>query len=86
LLHQMQLPAKRYPWSRNMLNPYKPSSAFYVFYGGAGYVTDSGYVATSYDNLPFIHSNMTDSVQMKTYQTKALSFQQLVYEDVKNRE
>lgn len=85
LLHQMNIDSRAYPWSRNMMNPYTPSSAFYVFYGGAGYVYDSGYVAASYHNLNYVNSNMQDSALIKILKAKALSFQQLVFENVRHR-
>jgi phosphoglycerol transferase MdoB-like AlkP superfamily enzyme len=82
LLYQLQLPANRYPWSRNMFNPNTPSSAFYVFFGGAGYVNKYGYASSYQGNPKQIISNIKDSSQLKQCYDKAMSFQQLIYDEV----
>ncbi|MBL7766155.1 MAG: sulfatase-like hydrolase/transferase [Chitinophagaceae bacterium] len=85
VLHQMKLPADRFPWSRDIFNPATPSSAYYIFWGGAGYINDQGY-ASAHQIMPHhLISDMKDSVLIKHHNTKAQSFQQLVYEDVKGR-
>jgi len=83
ILHQMKLNTERYPWSRNSLNPYTPSSAYYVFFGGAGYINNSGFAA-SYQGTKNIQTDLTDSVVIIPMHNKAMSFQQLVYEEVKS--
>lgn len=85
LLHQMGIDSKKYPWSRNMLNPFTPSAAYYVFYGGAGYVNDRGYVGADYYNNDFVSSNLQDSLLINEYKIRALSFQQLVFENLRWR-
>lgn len=85
VLHQMKISSERFPWSRNMMNPYTSSSAFYVYFGGAGYVTDSGFAASSYHNLKYTCSNLLDTTLIEKYKNKALSFQQLVFENVRLR-
>ncbi|MCC7029026.1 MAG: sulfatase-like hydrolase/transferase [Chitinophagaceae bacterium] len=85
LLHQMGIDSKKYPWSRNMLNPFTPSAAYYVFYGGAGYVNDRGYVGADYYNNDFVSSNLEDSLMINEYKIRALSFQQLVFENLRWR-
>lgn len=82
ILHQLDLPATRYPWSRNLFNPYTPSSAYYIFFGGQGYVNDLGYAASHQGNASHIDTDMTDSVNIHASHDKAMSFQQLVYEMV----
>lgn len=85
LFAQMDIKSNRYPWSRNIFNPYTPSSAYYVFYGGMGYICDSGFASSHQENPFNISTESNDSVTTKTWLNKALSFQQLVYEDLKNR-
>jgi phosphoglycerol transferase MdoB-like AlkP superfamily enzyme len=85
LLHQMGLSADRYPWSRNMMNPSTPSSAYYVFYGGGGYINEQGFAASHLQNPTNVSSNLTDTTQANALNKKATSFEQLVYEDVRNR-
>nr|MBP6623905.1 sulfatase-like hydrolase/transferase [Chitinophagaceae bacterium] len=85
ILHQMHLSSSRYPWSRNIFNPYTSSSAFYVFYGGAGYINEKGFAASHQESQHIIVSVLKDSSLKIPYNNKAMSFQQLVYEDVKHR-
>jgi phosphoglycerol transferase MdoB-like AlkP superfamily enzyme len=85
LLHQLGADSKNYPWSRNMMNPFTPSSAYYVFYGGAGYLNDQGFVGADYYNSSYISTPIEDSAVMKQFRTKALSFQQLVFENLRYR-
>lgn len=85
LLHQLKLNSSRYPWSRNMLNPTTPSSAYYTFYGGGGYVNEKGFVADDYNNPTLVCTNISDSALLAPYKTKALRFQQLVFENVRLR-
>jgi phosphoglycerol transferase MdoB-like AlkP superfamily enzyme len=84
LLHQMQLPTQRYKWSRDLFNPQTSSSAFYVFFGGAGYVNDAGYAASNQMDLHTIQTNLSDSARFGPMQQKAMSFQQLLYEEVEH--
>ncbi|MEN9338953.1 MAG: hypothetical protein RIQ62_265 [Bacteroidota bacterium] len=85
LLAQMGLPAHRYPLSRNLFNPNTASSAYYVFFGGAGYLHDTTYASAYIAQPNRINSNTSDTLLMRRYFQKAFSFQQGVYEDVKNR-
>ena len=85
ILHQMKLPTKNYVWSRNMLNPYTPSSAYYVVFGAVGYINDSGSAGSHQQSSFILHSKNLDTTQAIKLNNKATSFQQLIYEDVKNR-
>ena len=85
ILHQMKLPAKNYVWSRNMLNPYTPSSAYYVVFGAVGYINDIGSAGSHQQSSFILHSKNLDTTQAIKLNNKATSFQQLIYEDVKNR-
>jgi phosphoglycerol transferase MdoB-like AlkP superfamily enzyme len=85
ILHQMNLPSSRYPWSRDMMNPSKPSSAYYVYYGGAGYINESGFASASLQNKSLITTDQKDSSIIEKMNSKLTSFEQLVYEDVRTR-
>lgn len=85
LLTQLNIPATRYTWSRNIFNPHTPSSAYYVFFGGSGYLNSQGYAASYLVNPFAANSDITDSILQKKLLNKSLSFQQLVYEDVRKR-
>lgn len=85
ILHQMKLPTERYPWSRNMLNPTTPSSAYYVFYGGGGYINEQGFAASHLQNTKNIITDLKDSNLSNKMNDKVTSFEQMVYEDVRTR-
>ena len=85
ILHQLKLPSKDYVWSRNIFNPYTPSSAYYVVFGAVGYINDAGSAGSYQQSNYILHSKNLDTMQAIKLNNKATSFQQLVYEDVKNR-
>lgn len=86
LLNQMHIDDSRYPWSRNILCKQFPSDAYYVFYGGIGYVNTTGYAATYILDRSYVHhSDMKDSMY-NSMAKKANAFQQLVYENVRLRD
>ena len=82
ILHQMEIPSDHYVWSRNLFNPFTPSSAYYVFFGGAGYINDLGYAASHQGDAKNIATNCIQSNLIMPLHNKAMSFQQLVYEEV----
>ena len=49
LLHQLRLPADKYVWSRDLLNPAAPPFAWYTYTDGFGTVTPAGVL--TYDNV-----------------------------------
>jgi len=44
LLHQMDIDAHEFHWSRNMFNPYSPEFAYYSFEEGVGWIRPAGHV------------------------------------------
>ena len=84
LLSQMQVPSDSYHWSRNIFQPDIPSSAFYVFFGGSGYLNEQGYAASYLQNPQQISSDLTDSLLKNHHLKKARCFQQLVFETVRS--
>ncbi len=44
LLHQMDIDAREFHWSRNMFNPYSPEFAYYSFEEGVGWIRPAGHV------------------------------------------
>jgi phosphoglycerol transferase MdoB-like AlkP superfamily enzyme len=85
LFKQMNIKTTRYPWSRNIFNPLTNSSAYYIFFGGIGYISEEGYAASHIGNTFHIDTDIKDSASILKYNNKAMSFQQLVYEDVRTR-
>jgi phosphoglycerol transferase MdoB-like AlkP superfamily enzyme len=85
LLTQLHLPASHYNLSRNVLNTTTPSSAYYVFYDGCGYVCEDGFAAI-YANDPRKHiSDIADEGKLNQYAMKAACYQQLLYEKIAGR-
>lgn len=85
ILHQLNIKSKAFPWSRNSLNPYTKSSAFYIVYGAAGYINDNGYAACSQQSTFIKHPENLDTITVNSLYNKAMSFQQLIYEEEKSK-
>ncbi|MBP9932611.1 MAG: LTA synthase family protein [Chitinophagaceae bacterium] len=85
LFRQMQVPGNRYPWSRNMMSPSHPSSAYFIYYGGVGYICNEGYCSSMQFDPMHLYTSSSDTSQAARWRDKALSFQQLVYENVRLR-
>jgi phosphoglycerol transferase MdoB-like AlkP superfamily enzyme len=85
ILSQMNLNTDQYGWSRNMFQSNTPSSAYYVFFGGIGYVNENGFVASQLNNMKHPITKITDTMLTNRMLQKGISFQQLVYEDVRLR-
>ncbi len=43
LLHQLEIPAGEFHWSKNLFNPYSPQFAYYSFEEGLGWIRPSGH-------------------------------------------
>ncbi|MDB5283758.1 MAG: hypothetical protein JWO06_2833 [Bacteroidota bacterium] len=56
LLHQLNLKAGSYRWSKDLMNPYTKQFAFYTFNEGFGYV-DSGRVTVWNKKFPYLTMN-----------------------------
>ncbi|SFV34102.1 LTA synthase family protein [Thermoflavifilum thermophilum] len=82
LLNQLHIPAhKRYPWSRNLFNPYTPEFADYNFFTGTGFVTPQGYVALLNNNPRYVMAEISDSSLIPAYIRLAHAIQQVAYDD-----
>ena len=84
LLHQMKLDsaAKPYVWSKNMFNPYTKPFAFVCNYGGAGFVTDSGFVGYQHHVKQLIINSFPDKNKLAdTLTAYGKAYQEAVYED-----
>jgi phosphoglycerol transferase MdoB-like AlkP superfamily enzyme len=84
LLKQMKLneESKQYVWSKDMLNPYSKSFAFYCSYSGAGFITDEGFVGYQHGLKDLIFNTLENNKSMSDSLTMlGKAFQQSVYED-----
>lgn len=82
ILRQMGLRTERFPWSRDLFHPQSPCSAYYVYYGGVGYIDSAGMAGTYQASRDFLITDVTDSIQASRRAAKARAFQQRVYESV----
>ncbi|MBP9933302.1 MAG: hypothetical protein KBF25_06390, partial [Chitinophagaceae bacterium] len=62
-----------------------PSSAYFIFYGGVGYICNEGYCSSMQFDPMHLYTSSSDTSQAACWRDKALSFQQLVYENVRLR-
>ncbi|MBX5438023.1 MAG: sulfatase-like hydrolase/transferase [Thermoflavifilum sp.] len=82
LLAQLHVPAQqRYPWSRNLFNPYAPAFADYNFFTGTGLVTPQGYVALLNNNPKYLLAEVSDSSLIPAYIRICHAIQQVAYDD-----
>lgn len=86
VLKQMKIDTKPYVWSRDMLNPYTPASAFFIFYGGAGYITQEGYASIYQQQENAKTSFGDDSLKTKSYIRKARAFEQVLYSGLQQKQ
>ncbi len=83
LLSQLNLPSTQYILSRNIFTVSIPSSCYYVFFDGCGYITDSGFSTVYAGNPKHIISSIKDAAMMEHHAHKAASYQQLIFEMLK---
>ncbi|HWZ34846.1 MAG TPA: sulfatase-like hydrolase/transferase [Mucilaginibacter sp.] len=86
LLAQLNMPAQKYTWSKNLLNPYAPAFAFFDWDNGFGFITPEQGV--SYDNqgrrrIYVEKPNAGQAVTEKTLLTGKAFMQQIFTEYLK---
>jgi len=64
ILNQLQLPDKRYSWSKNLMNPGTGNFAFYTFDEGFGYVEDSAHVTWN-KKFTYLSTNTANTAERK---------------------
>lgn len=84
LCRQLQLNPKSYTWSRDLLNEYTPSGAYFPFYGGAGFIDQQGFCSGRQANGSWV-SSFSDSLQKEKYGCCAYSFMQKIYQEIYDR-
>ncbi|MEO8085926.1 MAG: sulfatase-like hydrolase/transferase [Bacteroidota bacterium] len=85
LLHQLSLPADQYQFGKNILNPAAKHFAFYYFFYGTGFITDSCFASFLKDRRKLLKTNCTDSMHLAELKLYDESFLQKSYEDYLRR-
>ncbi|MNQ79042.1 Lipoteichoic acid synthase 2 [compost metagenome] len=81
LLAQLQIPAKDFLWSKNMLNPYTKPFAYFTWDNGMGFIDNQQCV--TFDNvgkMVLFNSNPKDKVKTSEVLDHAKSYLQKVYQ------
>lgn len=81
LLAQLQIPAKEFVWSKNMLNPYTKPFAYFTWDNGMGFIDNQQCV--TFDNvgkMVLFNSNPKDKVKTSKVLDHAKSYLQKVYQ------
>ncbi|WP_214070535.1 alkaline phosphatase family protein [Mucilaginibacter sp. dw_454] len=83
LLAQLNMPAEKFEWSKNLLNPYTPQFSFFDWDNGFGYLTPEQFV--SYDNsgrriIYTKNKNADSAITEKTLRTGKAFMQQIFTE------
>lgn len=80
LLGQMNLPADRFPWSKNAFNPYAPQFAAINYLTGAGFIVPGGFVSLR-DQFPdFLLTNLSDSIAIERLKRLNRAYEQTAYQ------
>lgn len=80
LLSQLDIPAKEFTWSKNLLNPYTRPFAFFSWDNGMGFINDKQCV--TFDNVGkqiLYNSDAADKVQTSKTLDQAKAYLQTVY-------
>jgi len=82
LLHQLNIPAKQFEWSKNLLNPQIPEFAIFVFNDGVGLVKPEGSLAFDKKDRQYILNKNNQTEQDLTF---AKAHLQSSYQDYLNK-
>ncbi|MEY5048080.1 MAG: hypothetical protein RLZZ175_1439 [Bacteroidota bacterium] len=87
ILKQMKLhnEAEKYVWSKNMFNPYSKNVAYYCSYGGAGMVSNKGWIGFNHQSPGLMYDEIKPKQESDSLTKYAKAFQQSVYEDYRTR-
>lgn len=85
LLHQFKLNSAQYLFGKNMLNPETKHFAFYYFFHGTGFVTDSCFASFGKDRKELLKTNCSDSLQLSSIKKMDEAFLQKEFEDYLSR-
>ncbi|MBI1288191.1 MAG: sulfatase-like hydrolase/transferase [Flavobacteriales bacterium] len=85
LLKQLGMETEQYHWGKDMFNPYSNHFAYYCFYYGSGWVTDSGSVTFHHSlDEPLMYEVENDE-QLNQLTRQGRAFQQAIYNDLLSR-
>ncbi|MCK9423276.1 MAG: sulfatase-like hydrolase/transferase [Bacteroidales bacterium] len=79
LLTQLDIPAKEFRYSKNLLNPYTPDFAYYSTEDGVGWIRPNGYF--TYDKGPDFYYWWTDPKLSDSIRKEGKAYLQTVFRD-----
>ncbi len=85
LLGQLSVKHDQYVFAKDVLNPYAKHFAFYYFFDGTGFITDTCYASFSKDKNILWKTNCSDSAMIGRIKHFDQSYLQKEYEDYLNR-
>jgi phosphoglycerol transferase MdoB-like AlkP superfamily enzyme len=80
LINQMNGEARRYKWSKDLLNPNVPEFALFALSRGYGWVSPEGNFSYNMDGYGFLDQTMTEAA-LKKERKRCHSFMSLVYQE-----
>jgi phosphoglycerol transferase MdoB-like AlkP superfamily enzyme len=80
LIQQMNGDARRYKWSKDLLNPNVPEFALFALSRGYGWVSPEGNFSYNMDGYGFLDQTMTEAA-LKKERKRCHSFMSLVYQE-----
>jgi phosphoglycerol transferase MdoB-like AlkP superfamily enzyme len=85
LLHQLKLDSDAYPFGKNTMNSATKSFAYYYFFTGTGFITDSCYACFSTEDRRVVKTDCRDSMQIAAIRRVNDAFVQKEYADYLRR-
>jgi phosphoglycerol transferase MdoB-like AlkP superfamily enzyme len=85
LLKQLNLKSDGYPFAKNILNPAVKPFAYYYFFTGTGFITDSCFAAFGTEKKEVVRTNCIDSLQISRLRKMNDAFVQKEFEDYLSR-
>ncbi len=80
ILHQLGLPSRKFPWSKDIFNPYTPQFAFFELGKGFGWKKPEGEIVVNiFDNHYYI-KNVPDELRLQ-YEKEGKAYIQLLFEE-----
>lgn len=81
LLHQLNLPAKEFEWSKNLFNPYTPEFAFFETTDGFGWVRPEGYIVYSHTLHQYYFEQTNSPSEKLKLEKEGKSYLQVMFQE-----
>ena len=81
LLHQLDLDAKPFKWSKNLMNPYSKNFAYYALNNGFGFTTKDCWLAYNYQSKEYDWNLCKEKKQEENLQKDGKAYLQVLFQE-----